>query len=513
MIWQKHPFLLLAFFFALTVLAGAFSTDYLFRSYDTRLQDLINHVQFPYFLFLPFLTLFNLILRFFRWNFLLRTFFIRIPARELFSYYFISYTGNFTPLYLLYLLRLVPVFRYKQYRGVFLFFLDLSADLFTMILFYFFHTHYKVIITLSLILTLTSLVFHYYYRKKEVFTGFYFFSGISFLFSGTILIWFFTSFVFLLAFWSFGTPFSLKEALYFLSFMNLGNLLSLLPTGTLAGQFLATELFKLGFPANITLYSLFLVKISTTWIAIGIAITALFVFRKQLFSGKIHFDTISDEYGSQIPLHVRERIIRKKILINVKYLTGLKTGLDAGCGQGWYVKEMEKEGFTVYGIDFSEKQVEKAKLYTGSGNIYRGSITQLPFPDSSFDFVYTINVLHHLPSREEQVAALREFHRVLKPEGKVIIHEINVHNPLFRFYISYLFPLIKSIDEGTEIWFHEHQIEKSRFRIKNIEYFTFLPDFLPRFLLKILEPLETILESSHFRKYSAHMAIILEKVQ
>ena len=48
--------------------------------------------------------------------------------------------------------------------------------------------------------------------------------------------------------------------------------------------------------------------------------------------------------------------------------------------------------------------------------------------------------------------ALAEVARCLRPGGRLIVHEINVHNPFFRFYMNYVFPLLTRIDLGNEWW-------------------------------------------------------------
>ena len=65
-----------------------------------------------------------------------------------------------------------------------------------------------------------------------------------------------------------------------------------------------------------------------------------------------------------------------------------------------------------------------------------------------------MGVLHHLPGPEAQARALGEVARVLRPGGRFMVHESNPKNPLFRFYMGYVFPVLKSIDEGTEHWIH-----------------------------------------------------------
>ena len=116
---------------------------------------------------------------------------------------------------------------------------------------------------------------------------------------------------------------------------------------------------------------------------------------------------------------------------------------------------MLNHGYNTVGIDYAQKQVEHANIFLNEIDkelVKFGSFINIPYPDNTFDFVYTINVLHHLQSQEEQEKAFKEAHRVLVKGGRFIIHEMNIKNPVFRFYMSYIFPLIKNIDEGTEIW-------------------------------------------------------------
>lgn len=53
----------------------------------------------------------------------------------------------------------------------------------------------------------------------------------------------------------------------------------------------------------------------------------------------------------------------------------------------------------------------------------RGDAQRLPYPDDSFDAAYLISVLGEVP---DEAVALRELHRVLKPDGRLVIGEIAV---------------------------------------------------------------------------------------
>src|SRR5690606_21159688 len=94
----------------------------------------------------------------------------------------------------------------------------------------------------------------------------------------------------------------------------------------------------------------------------------------------------------------------------------------------------------------------------------------------------------------------------------VFLHEINTLNPLFRFYMSYVFPLLRRIDEGNERWINPKALpEIPHGRWLRVEYFTFLPDFLPRPLVRLLRPLEAWLETSPWQHLSAHYVAVLVK--
>jgi SAM-dependent methyltransferase len=174
---------------------------------------------------------------------------------------------------------------------------------------------------------------------------------------------------------------------------------------------------------------------------------------------------------------------------------------------------MRELGFAVDGIDASAGQVQLAARNVGQAGAVRvGSVLDIPAADATFDFLYIINVLHHLPSIGEQRRAFREMARVLKPGGLMFVHEINTRNTLFRFYMGYVFPSLNCIDEGVERWLlPNHLAQYTDERVIDVRYFTFLPDFLPRSIVRVLTPIERLLEQSPLRVYSAHYMAVIEK--
>ena len=94
--------------------------------------------------------------------------------------------------------------------------------------------------------------------------------------------------------------------------------------------------------------------------------------------------------------------------------------LDAGCGNGRFAYYAAKYGAEVWAIDLSPA-VEVARRNTESRNVHvvQADLHNPPFALESFDFIYSIGVLHHLPNPE---AAFQNLLRFLKPGGVVQIY-------------------------------------------------------------------------------------------
>ena len=85
----------------------------------------------------------------------------------------------------------------------------------------------------------------------------------------------------------------------------------------------------------------------------------------------------------------------------------------------------------LYCIEYSFKRIRRAKKKTDS-YLLNASGTNLPFKNSSFDFVYCSEVIEHLFSRKDQEQLMQEIKRVLKQGGRCIITTPNHH--LYRLF-------------------------------------------------------------------------------
>lgn len=98
--------------------------------------------------------------------------------------------------------------------------------------------------------------------------------------------------------------------------------------------------------------------------------------------------------------------------------------LDVGTGPGQLAFYLAKAGFKVTGLDISPGMIEQARqtaIREGLSCDFRtGDAEQLPFEDNAFDVIVTRNLVWTLPNPQ---AAIQEWHRVLKPGGRIIISD------------------------------------------------------------------------------------------
>ncbi|MBU2649554.1 MAG: methyltransferase domain-containing protein [Bacteroidetes bacterium] len=125
----------------------------------------------------------------------------------------------------------------------------------------------------------------------------------------------------------------------------------------------------------------------------------------------------------------REPLFRK-IIGKIAIPPGSK-GLDAGCGPGFITRilaeQTGKEGH-VTGLDISRDFLDYANKMHKQENLdfVYGDVNNLPFDDGVFDWVWSVDTVWPGPKEmgcpaENPSGIIHEYHRVLKPGGKIFI--------------------------------------------------------------------------------------------
>jgi len=129
----------------------------------------------------------------------------------------------------------------------------------------------------------------------------------------------------------------------------------------------------------------------------------------------------------------------QQLLKDVCDLLDIKRGetiLEAGCGTGNLALKIKEKGAIMVGLENCKEALEVCRKKDHTLNLVLADLTEkLPFPDNYFDKIACNNALYAIPENR-QLAVLKEFYRILKPGGKVVIG-----NPIkgwnaFRIYIK-----------------------------------------------------------------------------
>ncbi|MBZ0293307.1 MAG: methyltransferase domain-containing protein [Anaerolineae bacterium] len=151
-----------------------------------------------------------------------------------------------------------------------------------------------------------------------------------------------------------------------------------------------------------------------------------------------------DEFNASEGEHLSRRLSAAFELAEV--LPGM-TILDVGCGRGEILRHCAKLGADAFGIDYAEVAVNMSQgvietmegVTPGRTGVAQADAKVLPFPTGKFDRVLMFDVVEHLYPWELHQAML-EVHRVLKPDGRFIIHTApNV------WYDRYAYPMVRAV--------------------------------------------------------------------
>jgi len=151
--------------------------------------------------------------------------------------------------------------------------------------------------------------------------------------------------------------------------------------------------------------------------------------------------------------------------------------LDVGCGNGGWLIRLKNAGWKTRGVEIDEPAAQAAN--EAGLSVFCGTLIDAGFPDNSFDVVRLHYVFEHLINPNE---TLDEIHRILKPDGIVLIRIPNIDSAMFKLFKENWFALDipRHVFHYTPKTFsnlanqHKFKIIKVDFRSPDTGFFTSL---------------------------------------
>jgi SAM-dependent methyltransferase len=136
---------------------------------------------------------------------------------------------------------------------------------------------------------------------------------------------------------------------------------------------------------------------------------------------QVSYDRVADEYARRIFDELKDKPLDRELLDRFAVrLQGCGPVCDLGCGPGQVARYLHERGVEVIGVDLSPAMVECARRLNPGIRFHHGTILALDVADGAWGGIVAFYSIIHIP-RPEVTRALRELHRVLRPEGLLLL--------------------------------------------------------------------------------------------
>ena len=133
------------------------------------------------------------------------------------------------------------------------------------------------------------------------------------------------------------------------------------------------------------------------------------------------YDRVADEYASRFLHELEDKPLDRALLEHlVEEVRGSGLVADLGCGPGHVARYLHERGVSMLGIDLSPQMVEMARRLNPGITFEQGNMAALAAKDEAWAGIVAFYSLIHFP-RAQVVQVLREFHRVLRPGGVLLL--------------------------------------------------------------------------------------------
>jgi 2-polyprenyl-3-methyl-5-hydroxy-6-metoxy-1,4-benzoquinol methylase len=155
-----------------------------------------------------------------------------------------------------------------------------------------------------------------------------------------------------------------------------------------------------------------------------------------------------------------------------KYLPKTGNILEAGCGQGIFVKALSDIGYKIEGIDYDKKTVQQLNILYPELKIYVGDVFKLQQKNNSLSAYISLGVIEHYENDWQK--PLTEAHRTLR-SGDTIMLSVPYFNLVRRIHLPLRDLFKKPAGEFYQYFFKKQEIVNvilaAGFKIKTIEFY------------------------------------------
>jgi len=156
--------------------------------------------------------------------------------------------------------------------------------------------------------------------------------------------------------------------------------------------------------------------------------------------------------------------------------------LEIGCAGGYVIKEVQKAGYDVFGVELSQEMADYANKELGL-KVIKGDFQEVDFDKNKFDIIYSAHTLEHVP---DPLQFLSKAKNILNKDGILILElPINFNYALISVLLG-IFKIVKNILRGRfrikkQMFWYTSQTEKID---KRFPYHLY--EFTPRIIKKLL---------------------------
>lgn len=144
----------------------------------------------------------------------------------------------------------------------------------------------------------------------------------------------------------------------------------------------------------------------------------------------VNYNAVAPNYNARYAQNPLAGVARELRALAAQ--TGAREVLEVGCGTGRWVVELQPLVRRIAGLDFSFGMLQQARTQDAGLLLMNGDANHLPFADSSFDLILSVNALQHYT---DQRAFISEARRLLRAGGALAIVNLDPHIGRDRWYL------------------------------------------------------------------------------